>query len=556
MSPASALVLCAYNSTAATCAKDYVLHSLKTPEWEVILGGIGMFFMAFATGANDVANTMGNLVGCKVLPVHQALLVGGIADFLGAISLGYSFKDSVSVKVGNLFMPHEDRVNACWHTGYTNSLQYEYANGMLAALFSGAAFVLIATALRMPVSTTHAVICGVIGMTLLNVGSSCFNLSVQNGIFSIVLSWVLGPLFAGIVSVIAYHFTTRFILNSSSPRYRALLFLPWFYALGVFSVAVIIFSKSRLLADLSQAPAYQDNLTYISVGAGAGLGIFVAVVVSIFLVPYVRGLCPSFANAAQMQTDAKLPTVSPFAPCTELGVREYTALTSLQFANLLHLKGGDDYVYALGDDQINAVGRTSMELIADAYCLTDEQIDAHFAMKYALLFASILGSFLHGATDVGNSTIPMQAIWTIAKESYEVNATTGLLQPNAFTSWNAPYWLYVVAGVGGFLGINLFGKPVLDTLARGLTIVNVHRGFCMEMGTIITLALANVLGLPVSSTYCAVSSVVCVSLAHYGREHFEGRKMVFVVLSWILTLPVSMGLAAGIAAILNAALKQ
>ncbi|EQC31054.1 hypothetical protein SDRG_11240 [Saprolegnia diclina VS20] len=552
MSGATGLILCAFRANATSCATDYVRNSLQTPTWEVIVGGIGMFLMAFATGANDVANTMGNLVGCKVLPVHQALLVGGLADFLGAISLGYSFKDSISVKVGNLFT--ESRDGRCWANGYTNSLQYEYANGMLAALFSGAAFVLIATALKMPVSTTHAVICGVIGMTLLNVGGDCFNLSVQNGIFSIVLSWVLGPLFAGVMSVVAYSFTTRFILNSSSPRYRALLFLPWFYALGVFSVAVIIFSKSRLLADLSKAPAYQDNLTYISVGAGAVLGALVAVIVSIFLVPHVRGLCPSFANAVEMQTEAKLPTVSPFAPCTELGVREYTALNSLQFANLLHLKGGDDYVYALGDEQINAVGRTSMELIADAYCLTDEQIDAHFAMKYALLFASILGSFLHGASDIGNSTIPMQVIWTISHDAYST-LPNGTLVPRHYTSWNGPYWLYLVAALGGFLGINLFGGRVLDTLARGLTIVNVHRGFCMEIGTIVTLALANVLQLPVSSTYCAVSSVVSVSLAHYGREHFEGKKMALIGLSWVLTLPVSMGLAAGIAAALNAGLK-
>ncbi|OQR99161.1 inorganic phosphate transporter [Thraustotheca clavata] len=545
-------LLCAYaNSTLKQCAMDYLPVLIRTPDWEVIVAGFGMFFMAFATGANDVANTMGNLVGCKVLPVHQALLLGSIADFLGAITLGFSFKDSISIKVGNPFSVGASPNGTCWQNGYTNSLQYEYVNGMVAALFSGAIFVMIATALRMPVSTTHSVICGVIGMTLVNVGSDCFNMSVSNGIFSVVLSWVLGPLFAGIMSVIAYTFTNRFILNSSSPRYRALLFLPWFYALGIFSVSTIIFLKSRLLADISKDPTYQQYLTLIALGISALVAIVVASVVSVFLVPHVRGLCPSLASAAAMQAQDKLPTVSPFAPCTELGVREYTALNSLQFANLLHLK--DDYACALGDDHINAVGRTSMELIADAYCLTDEQIDAHFAMKYALLFASVLGSFLHGATDVGNSTIPMQAIWTISHQAYTWNGTASV--PNMYTGWTAPYWFYLIAGAGGFIGINLFGRPVLDTLARGLSIVNVHRGFCMEIGTITTLALANVLGLPVSSTYCAVSSVVCVSLAHYGREHFEGRKMAFIVMSWVLTLPVTMGMASGFTALLNQVLK-
>ncbi|OQR96683.1 inorganic phosphate transporter [Achlya hypogyna] len=547
-----ATVLCAYNNTPG-CAADYASQLVLTPSWEVTVGIVGMFFMAFATGANNIGNTMANLVGCKVLPIRQALIIGGLADFLGAISLGFSFKDAIATKVGSLLEDQGSPTGSCWQQGYTNSLQYEYANGMFAALFAGASFVLIATACKMPVSATHSVICGVIGMTLLNVGSDCFNLSVLNGIFSVVLSWVLGPLFAGIVSVLAYHLTNRAIINSSSPRQRALMFLPLFYALGIFSVSVIIFSKSRILTGISDSPALNDNLLVISVAAGAGLALIVAGIVSVFLVPHVRGLCPSFAKAAEMQTEAKLPTVSPFAPCTELGVREYTALTSLQFSNLMHIR--DDYVCTLGDDQINAVGRTSMELIADAYCLTDEQIDAHFAMKYALLFASILGSFLHGATDVGNSTIPMQILYTVSRDAY----TTGpndVQVPNAFSSWDAPYWLFVIAGVGGFLGINLFGKPVMDTMARGLSIVNVHRGFCMEMGTIVTLALANVLRLPVSSTYCAVSSVVCVSLAHYGTQHLERKRLGFVVLTWILTLPVTMGLSAGLSAIMNSALKK
>ncbi|OQR99158.1 hypothetical protein THRCLA_06600 [Thraustotheca clavata] len=148
----------------------------------------------------------------------------------------------------------------------------------------------------------------------------------------------------------------------------------------------------------------------------------------------------------------------------------------------------------------------------------------------------------------------MQILYTIHSDSYTTNSS-GVSVPNNYGTWTSPYWLYLISGVGGFLGINLFGKPVMDTMARGISIVNVHRGFCMEMGTIVTLALANVLRLPVSSTYCAVSSVVCVSLAHYGTQHIEGKKLAFVAMTWILTLPVTMGISAGLAAIMNSALK-
>lgn len=47
-----------------------------------------MALMAFGIGANDAANSWGTSVGSGAVPLKWALIVGGVMDALGAITLG------------------------------------------------------------------------------------------------------------------------------------------------------------------------------------------------------------------------------------------------------------------------------------------------------------------------------------------------------------------------------------------------------------------------------------------------------------------------------------
>ncbi len=77
----------------------------------------------------------------------------------------------------------------CWACGYCNSQMSVYQVGMFGALIGASVFLLLATFTKMPVSTTHAIVGGVIGMTFAAVGGDCIDWGV-GGLGAIFVSWV------------------------------------------------------------------------------------------------------------------------------------------------------------------------------------------------------------------------------------------------------------------------------------------------------------------------------------------------------------------------------
>jgi sodium-dependent phosphate transporter len=59
-----------------------------------------------------------------------------------------------------------------------------------------------------------------------------------------------------------------------------------------------------------------------------------------------------------------------------------------------------------------------------------------------------------------------------------------------------------VAGFGVFLGVTTFGYHVIRTIGKELTEINYQRGFCIEFASTLTVVVATVLEMPVSTTHC------------------------------------------------------
>jgi phosphate/sulfate permease len=113
----------------------------------------------------------------------------------------------------------------CFACGFCDSRMSLYSLGMLSALFAAAVFLFLATARKLPVSTTHAIVGGIVGITIaanrdvsgmlggMLHGTQCVDWSLQ-GFGGMVVSWVVSPLLAGGLSCLLYTTTLRLIYRS------------------------------------------------------------------------------------------------------------------------------------------------------------------------------------------------------------------------------------------------------------------------------------------------------------------------------------------------------
>ncbi len=143
-----------------------------------ILGG----YMALNIGANDVANNVGPAVGARALTMVGALIIAVIFESAGAMLAG---GDVVSTISKGIIDPAQvgDNDTFVW--------------AMMAALISSALWVNLATYLGAPVSTTHAVVGGVMGSGIAAVGFQLVNWTTMG---AIAASWVISPLLGGLIA--------------------------------------------------------------------------------------------------------------------------------------------------------------------------------------------------------------------------------------------------------------------------------------------------------------------------------------------------------------------
>ncbi|XP_023934453.1 sodium-dependent phosphate transporter 1-A isoform X2 [Bicyclus anynana] len=153
------------------------------------------------------------------------------------------------------------------------------AAGCLAALIAGAAWLIIATALRLPVSGTHSVVGATVGFTLVAKGPIGIRWSTLG---AIVLSWFISPALSGTVSAVLYWFVRRFILRASQPLAAGLKALPFFYGATIaVNVVSVVLDGPKLLA-MDNIPLWMALSGSVAVGALGAIG------VCAFLVPYYK----------------------------------------------------------------------------------------------------------------------------------------------------------------------------------------------------------------------------------------------------------------------------
>jgi PiT family inorganic phosphate transporter len=188
-------------------------------------------YMAWNIGANDVANAMGTSVGSRALTLKQAVVIAAIFEFAGAFFAG----DAVTktVRKGILTVPFNDAGVVA-----DTILSQDIALGFIAAMMAAATWLTIATRLGLPVSTTHSIIGGIIGVGLVLEVKHETTLIDWEVVQKVVMSWVASPLMGGLLAFFSYIIIKKTILDNDDPVSRSrwlapILAFPTFFVLGL-----------------------------------------------------------------------------------------------------------------------------------------------------------------------------------------------------------------------------------------------------------------------------------------------------------------------------------
>jgi PiT family inorganic phosphate transporter len=210
-----------------------------------VIGGaaaIGLY-MAWSIGANDVANSMASAVGAKAITFKQAVLIAGVLNFVGAVFVGEHVVETVKGGIVNISMIPNSSVLLI---------------GFVSALLAAAFWVTLSTWYEMPISTTHSVIGALMGFGIVASGICC----VQWGkIGSVVMSWVLSPLFGCVLAFLVFKIIVRLIFAKERPVEAAKIVGPFIMGVTAFLIVSSLLLETSL-SDMLGVTLFMDAMVF------------------------------------------------------------------------------------------------------------------------------------------------------------------------------------------------------------------------------------------------------------------------------------------------------
>lgn len=141
-------------------------------------------YMALNIGANDVANNVGPAVGARAITLTGAILIVAVFEAAGALIAGGDVVGTIKSGIIDPAM-----------IGDTDTFTFIWL--MIAGLLAAALWLNFATAVGAPVSTTQAIVGGVLGAGIAAGGWGIANWGVVG---QIEASWVISPVLGGVIA--------------------------------------------------------------------------------------------------------------------------------------------------------------------------------------------------------------------------------------------------------------------------------------------------------------------------------------------------------------------
>lgn len=443
------------------------------------------FYMLWNIGANDVANAIGTSVGSGALTLKRAIIIAALLEFAGAFLLGDNVSETIQKGIVD-------------PSAFADTPML-FVVGMIASLLGTAIWLQVATYLRWPVSTTHAIVGAILGFGLVALGTRGVQWSVVG---SIAISWIVSPTIAAICSFFIFGIIQRTILFAFNPVRATKRIAPYlvFVVLFSFMLATLFGGNNNFNVEL---PFY--------------------LVFSIALMTAFLGSIISYFLLSRINDSLQLTQSS--------GAKQEHQLYCLNKArkHLLRAKlasGKDD------SGQLEKMNATLNHLIEDVKSQGD--YDSHIGADYRTV-ESVFGylqiltacfvAFAHGANDVANAVGPVAAVIQTLKSPFLIGNSTQI-----------PLWLLFFGGFGIITGLATYGWRVIETIGHKITQLTPTRGFSAEFAAAVTILVASKLGMPISTTHAIVGAVLGVGLAR-GISALNFRLIKGIFLSWIITIP-------------------
>lgn len=243
------------SAAACNCCSRVRGKTMTDASLFISLAIIFGLFMAWGIGANDTANAMATSVGSKALTIKQALLVAAIFEFTGAVLAGGSVTTTIRKGI----------VDSTYFVNNPELLIF----GMLAALLSAGTWLLIASRSGWPVSTTHSIVGAIVGFAAVGIGVD----AVQWGqVGSIVISWVISPVVAGVIAYLIFSSAQALILEHKHPLSQARRWVPVYMFAAGFIMTLVTLQKGLVHVGLDLGIATACIGAALVGGLVAGIG--------------------------------------------------------------------------------------------------------------------------------------------------------------------------------------------------------------------------------------------------------------------------------------------
>ncbi|WP_417345324.1 inorganic phosphate transporter [Ferrimonas sp.] len=192
----------------------------------IVVAALFGFLMAYGIGANDVANAMGTSVGSGALTIKQAIVIAMIFEFAGAYLAGGEVTSTIRKGI----------IDSAFFVDQPELLVY----GMISALLAAGVWLVAASILGWPVSTTHSIIGAIIGFAAVGVGVDSVNWGKVAGI---VGSWIVTPAIAGFIAYIIFQSAQKLIFDTEDPLKNAKRYVPFYMGLAGMVLSLVTIKK-------------------------------------------------------------------------------------------------------------------------------------------------------------------------------------------------------------------------------------------------------------------------------------------------------------------------